>query len=114
MAKFEFLQWLVDWLFDCEEFVFEWDSGNQTKSQTKHHVTPDETEEIFHDENKVPLGIQIQPIVSEPRFGILGTTNNMRLLHAVFTIREGKVRVIASRPMHKKERDLYEENLRKE
>ena len=72
MAKFEFLQWLIDWLFECEEFIFEWDEGNRTKSKIKHKVEIHEAEEVFYDENNVPLGIQVQPVVDEPRFGLLG------------------------------------------
>ncbi|HLB59811.1 MAG TPA: BrnT family toxin [Bdellovibrionota bacterium] len=113
MAKFEVVQWFIDWLFGQRRFAFDWDDGNLTKSKTKHGVETFESEEIFYDETKVPLGIQVQPPVSEPRFGLLGKTNNGRMLHIVFTIREGNVRIIAARPMHKKERVLYEKNLRK-
>ena len=113
MAKFEFIQWLEDWLFTCEEFIFDWDRGNSTKSKDKHGVEINEAEEVFSDKAKVPLGIQIQPVVPEPRFGLLGKTSNSRLLHLVFAIRDGKVRIIAARPMHRNERDLYEESLRK-
>ncbi|MBK9309042.1 MAG: BrnT family toxin [Nitrospira sp.] len=35
-----------------------------------------------------------------------------RILHVVFTLREGKVRPISARPAHKKERELYEAYLR--
>jgi len=112
MAKFEFVQWLLDWLFSNDSFEFEWDTGNRTKSKSKHDVETAESEEIFSDENKVPLGIQIEPPTSEPRFGLLGRTGLGRRLHVVFTIREGKVRIIASRPMHRKERALYEQSLR--
>lgn len=114
MAKFEYIQWIIDWLFSHEEFVFEWDDGNQTKSKTKHDVEISEAEEIFYDEDKVPLGIQVQPVVDEPRFGLLGKTLKSRFLHTVFAIRDGKVRIISTRPMRKNERNLYEKNLRKE
>lgn len=90
------------------------DAGNSTKSKDKHGVETHEAEEVFFDEAKVPLGIQIQPAVPEPRFGLIGKTKNSRLLHLVFSIRDGRARIIAARPMHKKERALYEESLRKE
>lgn len=112
MAKFEYLQWLIDWIFGQQGFVFQWDEGNETKSKVKHEVETHECEEIFYDIDKLPLGIQVQPVVSEPRFGLLGRTFDGRLLHVVFTIREGQVRVIAARPMHRKERAVYEQNLR--
>ena len=112
MAKFEYIQWLVDWILGQQVFLFEWDGGNKTKSQAKHQVEIHECEEVFYDIDKQPLGIQVQPAVSEPRFGLLGRTFYGRFLHVVFTIREGQVRVIAARPMHKKERVNYEQNLR--
>jgi hypothetical protein len=55
-----------------------------TKSKTKHDVEAHEAEQIFYDESKVPMGIQIQPVVDEPRFGLLGRTSTSRLLHTVF------------------------------
>lgn len=109
MAKFEFISWLLEWLNDFRVFTFEWDSGNETKSETKHRVSCREVEEIFLNRKWVPLGIQVSPIVSESRFGILGATNDGRLLFAVFTLRGNVIRVISARPMNTKERRLYEQ-----
>lgn len=109
MAKFEFIAWLLEWLNDFRAFAFEWDSGNETKSQIKHSVGCKEVEEIFLNRKWVPLGIQVLSVVCEPRFGILGKTNQKRLLFAVFTIRGNIIRVISARPMNSKERRLYEQ-----
>ena len=114
MAKFEFSQWLFDWFFSQNDFLFEWDKGNQTKSKTKHDVDTMEAQQVFVDGNKVPLGIQVEPIVPEPRFGIIGQTESGRILHVVFAVRGGKTRVISARTAHKKERLFYEKTLREE
>ncbi len=111
MAKFEFSGWLIRWLFAQEMFHFAWDSGNSEKSRKKHFVETKEAEEVFYDEVIFPLGVQTEPAVDEPRFGVLGKTYSGRFLHVVFTIRDGRVRVISARPMHRKERLSYEQAL---
>jgi uncharacterized DUF497 family protein len=93
----------------CE---FEWDEGNRTKNAAKHAVRTEEAEEVFTLGQAAPLGIQVSPIVDEERLGIVGTTSGGRILHVVFTLRDGKVRPISARPAHKKERELYEAYLR--
>ena len=108
MAKFEFTQWLVDWLMSCNAYVFQWDDGNQTKSKAKHDVEIQESEQPFYDDDKVPMGIQTEPLTPEPRFGLIGKTMEGRCLHVVFTIIDNKIRIISARPAHKKERSLYE------
>jgi len=44
---------------------------------------------------------------TEERYYALGHTNRGRLLFIVFTIRRRKIRVISSRDMTKKEREVY-------
>lgn len=44
----------------------------------------------------------------EDRFGILGKTDDNRLLHITFTVRVNLIRVISARNMNKKERTKYE------
>ncbi|PCI31798.1 MAG: hypothetical protein COB53_12835 [Elusimicrobia bacterium] len=55
-----------------------------------------------------PLGVQISPEVAEERLAIVGETFEGRVLHVVFTMREGKVRPVSARPAHKKEKEVYE------
>jgi uncharacterized DUF497 family protein len=108
MAQFTFLQWLIDWLESQIDFVFIWDDGNKSKSLEKHGVDLHEAEEVFLNSDKtIALGVQHAPEVNEPRFGVLGTTHEQRLLFVSFTIRGSGVRVISARPMNKKERKLY-------
>ncbi len=112
MAKFKFLEWLILWLLGTAHFEFEWDEGNQTKSAKKHGVRTGEVEEVFFLGQAAPLGVQVSPPVPEERLGIVGATSTGRVLHVVFTIRDGKVRPISARPAHKKEREFYESYLR--
>ncbi len=107
MARFRFVEWLYDWLLSLTEFTFDWDSANQTKSAQKHAVTCEEVEEVFRGRRFIPLGQQIGPVTSEPRFAILGETDQGRLLFLAFTIREEKIRVISARTMNRKEKNLY-------
>lgn len=110
MAQFEFVQWLVQWLFSMFELEFDWDDGNSTKSLTKHKISQERAEQVFRNRDLlVPLGIQIAPQTNEPRFGVLGMDGLGTHLTISFTIRAGRVRVISVRPMSRKERKKYAE-----
>lgn len=113
MAKFVFVEWLLLWLREHRSFIFEWDSGNQSKSENKHGIKTTSIEEVFKSGLAMPLGVQVAPEVDEERLGIIGPDLKGNLLHVVFTIREGRVRPISGRPAHKKERKQYGELLRK-
>ena len=86
---------------------FEWDSGNAEKNFILHGVRRQEAEQV----------ILSQPVVAadakhsarEKRFSALGETESGRLLTVVFTIRNGRVRVISARPMSHAERKTYAE-----
>lgn len=110
MAQFRFVFWLVEWLLIQTSFVFEWDSGNDTKSLEKYRVTTREAEEVFESpEDLRALGEQVKPFTSEPRFGVLGVTKTGRKLFVCFTLRGTGIRVISAREMNQKERNLYGE-----
>jgi uncharacterized DUF497 family protein len=107
LAKFRFVQWLWDWLFALETFSFEWDPGNRAKSVQKHAVTCREAEEVFTERRFVPLGEQVEPPCSEPRYAVLGETVGAKLLFVVFAVRDGKIRAISARTMNRRERKFY-------
>ncbi len=108
MAQFEFVEWLARWIFQQTDFEFEWDPGNSTKSIDKHKISKESAEQIFRNrEFLVPLGIQIQPTVDEPRFGALGIDSSGRKLSICFTIRKGLIRIISVRAMSVLERKKY-------
>jgi hypothetical protein len=89
---------------------FDWDEGNQRKSEEKHGVSQTEAEQVFISTTLLVLE-DVDHSQSEPRFHALGTTEAGRLLHVTFTVRaQGKkIRVISARDMNRKERMVYEE-----
>jgi len=86
---------------------FEWDAGNRFKGETKHSVTPQESEEIFSNQPLL-LSVDVGHSAAEPRFHALGKTDHERLLHITYTIRADRLRIISARPMNRKEKDIYE------
>ena len=86
---------------------FQWDKGNETKNWDSHAVTKFECEQIFFNE---PLLVYHDEKHSdqEPRYFVLGHTDEGRKLMTVFTMRDDLIRVIASRDMSKNERKVYE------
>ncbi len=97
-----------DWrqtLSSCEGF--DWDKGNLSKSWLKHRVNSFESEEVFFNR---PLVIteDVQHSQKEERFFALGKTEQGRLLFIVFTIRRSLLRIISSRDMNLKEREVYQ------
>lgn len=112
MAKFLYIEWLLEFLLSQTDFIFEWDDGNSSKSLEKHGIDNDFVESTFNDSNLMALGEQFQPIVNEARYGILGRALNGEVLFVCFTIREGRIRPISSRIANQKERGLYDKEIR--
>jgi uncharacterized DUF497 family protein len=97
---------------------FDWDEGNSRKSAEKHGVNQSEAEEIFFSEaeeiffNEPLLVLEdSRHSQAEARFHALGETDDERLLHITFTLRQNGtlIRVISARDMHRKERAVYEQ-----
>ena len=86
---------------------FEWDQGNITKNWDKHDVSTGECEQIFFNK---PLIVKRDRRHSEfeNRYFVLGRTNINRLLFAVFTVRNEKIRIISVRDMTPLEIERYE------
>lgn len=91
---------------------FEWDKGNVEKNYEKHGITPKEAEKVFLDDN-----LQVEPDVEhqeiEERFVAIGKIQENKVLFVVFTIRKDKVRVISARIADKKERRIYDKEIKK-
>lgn len=110
MATFRFIQWLVDWLEDQSSFAFDWDLGNLTKNLKKHGITRKEAESVFEQIEAIRvLGEQATPKTGEPRYGILGLTDELKPVFVCFTMRGSGIRIIHIRKMNKKERRFYAE-----
>lgn len=90
---------------------FDWDEGNRRKSVEKHAVDQGEAEQVFFNDPLL-LVVDVRHSNNEPRLHALGQTDDGRLLHVTFTLRdEGKlIRVISARAMHRKERVRYEQD----
>lgn len=88
---------------------FDWDAGNARKNE-KHAVSVAEAEQVFFN---APLlvGADARHSERERRLHALGRTDNGRLLHITFTLRDSdtKIRVISARDMHRRERVAYEQ-----
>ncbi len=86
---------------------FQWDGWNLDKSYKKHGITPNETEEVFLDEN-VKIEKDIKHQEQEERFIAIGKTTENKMLFVVFTIRVNKIRIISGRMANKKEEEVYQ------
>lgn len=95
---------------------FDWDDNNKTKNLKKHKVSRLEIEEIFLNEPFVFPDLKHSE--TEERFLAFGETNQDRRLIVAFTMRKKEegllIRPISARPMHKKERVLYEKTVAQE
>ena len=89
---------------------FDWDAGNSRKNAEKHGVGQAETEQLFFNEPLL-VGSDERHSILELRFHALGHSDDGRLLHITFTLRDDArlIRVISARDMHKKERAIYEQ-----
>jgi len=89
---------------------FNWDTGNERKSADKHIVCQLEAEQLFFNEPLLRLPDN-KHSDRESRYHALGVTDEGRQLHITFTLREDStlIRVISARPMHRKERKIYEQ-----
>jgi uncharacterized DUF497 family protein len=97
---------MIDW---TRVTGFDWNEGNARKSTDKHDVSQAAAEQIFFNE---PLLVPDQKhSQQESRFHALGTTDENRLLHISFTLRDNGtlIRIISARDMHRKEKTYYEQ-----
>lgn len=91
---------------------FEWNRANIDKSFEKHGITPNQSEEIFLDEDLKVIR-DIKHSQKEKRLIAIGKTFENKILFIVFTIRKNKIRIISARPANKKERRNYEKAIKK-
>ena len=87
---------------------FQWDTGNDSKTWTRHAVAREECEQLFFNQPFL-IADDIKHSGKETRCFALGHTNDDRLLMVVFTIRRSLIRVISARPMSRTERRIYAE-----
>jgi len=92
-------------LLEC--IGFEWDEGNSEKNWIKHRVSRAECEELFFNEPLVATPDE-KHSENEPRYYVLGQTDEGRRLFVVVTIRDKLIRVISAREMSRREAKEYE------
>jgi uncharacterized DUF497 family protein len=97
-------------LENCEGF--EWDDANSNKNWLKHKVTKSECEQVFFNKPLI-IADDEKHSVAERRWLLLGKTDMNRKLFVVFTLRKSLIRVISARNMSKKEREIYNEEIKK-
>ena len=99
---------MIDWK---QVTGFDWDAGNERKSEEKHAVSRFEAEQVFFNEPLLVLADQ-KHSQNEVRYHALGKSNEARSLHITFTLRSDDtlIRVISARDMHRKERNIYEQS----
>lgn len=90
---------------------FQWDAGNGRKSADKHAVSQSEAEQIFFNEPLL-LVADARHSRSEQRLHAIGRTEDGRILHVTFTLRDEDrlIRVISARDASRKERTRYEQD----
>jgi uncharacterized DUF497 family protein len=88
---------------------FNWDDGNDRKNE-KHGVSMAEAEQVFFNAPLLLLGDAAHS-QREFRLHALGKTDDGRMLHITFTLRQASVliRVISARDMHRKEKAVYDQ-----
>ena len=91
---------------------FQWDEGNIEKNQLKHNVLNSECEQVFFNEPLI-IADDLKHSQKEKRWYVLSRTDLNRKLFIVFTIRNKLIRIISARDMTKKERKIYDEEIKK-
>jgi uncharacterized protein len=98
-------------MIDLDQIIgFDWDAGNDRKSEQKHSVSMAEAEQVFFNTPLLVLEDGAHS-GSELRIHALGTSDEGRALHITFTLRQAGtlIRVISARDMHRKERAIYDQ-----
>ena len=98
-------------LESCEGF--DWDEANSDKNWLKHKVSKIECEQVFFNSPLI-IADDEKHSESERRWFLLGRTDMDRKLFVVFTLRKNLIQVISARNMSKKERELYDEKIKKD
>jgi uncharacterized DUF497 family protein len=87
--------------------ALEWDTGNSTKSQTKHGFSTADVESLL-DAPVLFAGRIVEPAHEEARYLLLGVTADGRRAALVFARRGENLRPISCRAMRKREKEAYD------
>jgi uncharacterized DUF497 family protein len=85
---------------------FEWDEGNLPKIRERHHVIPNECQQVFL--NRPLFGAPNEKHSGEEdRYYAFGQTDAGRFLTIIFAVRGDLIRVISTRDMNRRERRTW-------
>ena len=91
------------------QLEFEWNRSKSQENLRKHGVSFEEARSVFRD----PLSMMVpdrRHWIEEPRFNIIGLSDQGRILMVVYTERDGTIRIISCRKAASAERKRYEES----
>ena len=91
---------------------FQWDLGNSSKNWDKHRVTRIECEQVFFNK-PILIADDKKHSTKEKRWFVLGNTDFDRKLFLVFSIRKNLIRIVSARNMSKKEKEIFNEEIKK-
>mgnify|MGYP000967121942 CR=1 FL=1 len=84
--------------------VFEWDKEKSESNLKKHGIDFETAKKIWLDESRVEIEV---PYPIEKRWVEIGAIED-KVWTAIFTIREGAVRIISVRRSRTKEKKIYD------
>lgn len=90
-------------------YKFDWDQWNRQKSYLKHGVTNLEAESVFNDPD-LKIDDDTKHSLEEERYICVGRSIFGRLIVNAYTVRDGYIRIISSRPANRKDKDKYDGN----
>jgi len=85
-------------------YDFDWDDAN-IDHIAQHGVTPTEAEDAILDPRRMAAAARSTP--TERRTGIVGETEEGRLLFVAFTVRQEMIRVITAYDANERQRRQY-------
>ena len=84
---------------------FEYDPDKSEANRAKHGIDFSQAKSLWLDPNRVEF---VARFSDEDRFGLIGSFGG-KLWAAIFTIREGKIRIISVRRARENETQTYHE-----
>ena len=86
--------------------TFEWDTNKAKTNFEKHGIFFEEAATLFADENSITIDDPVHSL-NEKRSITIGLTFKRKLLVAVHTERNSKIRIISARSASRKEKKQY-------
>ena len=85
---------------------FDWDFAN-LEHIARHKIEPDEVEEAVNDPAAIPAETIYRGADGQRRFGLIGASEEGRVLFVVLEHRRDSLRVVTAYPAEATDRDAY-------